>query len=78
MYSDQFYLKTKESGVIELAKVYDFKNYKKEKCFNCNQDHICIDVFGNKMCPECYKELQKYKNMANNIFRKEFKYKELK
>ena len=53
------------------AKVYDFANYKKKKCFNCGEKHVCIDAFGNNMCSKCYKELQKYANMADCLYRRE-------
>lgn len=56
-----------------MANIYDFKNYKKEKCSICGEMHICIDIFNNSVCNYCYKELGKYRNMVNNIYRQEYR-----
>jgi hypothetical protein len=52
-------------------KVYQFLNYKKEKCDLCGQEHVCTDVFGTKICSNCNKEFSMYRNIVNNILRKE-------
>lgn len=52
--------------------VLQFNNYKKEKCDLCgNEDHICTDVFETKVCPDCFKEFGKYRNIVDNMVKRE-------